>query len=75
MSFFKWLSGKKNTKDKREINGIKRIYNRGYRDGWTAASKESQSRSFKEGQDEGWKEAMSTIGNIVDKMISRPDDK
>ena len=76
MSFFTWLfKSKDDKKEKRNLKGVKRIYDRGYRDGWAEATKRLKKEEFDEGKAAGWKEAMSTIANMADQMLLRPKNK
>jgi len=59
---FNWLAS-----DKAKID---KWYNKGYNKGYNEGRAKGFSDGFSKGCKDGWKEALSSIGNHIDKLIA-----
>ena len=72
MSFFKFLKNTFNSKSKNKNDKyLQRAYDKGYSKGLADGRKLAWVAGKKEGLSQGWKEAMSKIGNLAEEMIVR----
>ena len=74
MSFFKFLKNTFSAKNK-DDKFLSRAYNKGYNKGLLDGKSIAYKAGKKDGLSQGWKEAMSTIGNLADQLIVRKDNE